>query len=533
MAYTVTVHVDSGLIGGNGFGIGHAWYEISDGANSYTYGLYPASDADLILNGGTATVPGSVHVDDSNRPNGPMSASETYEITQSQFDALKARSDAFVANPPNYDLNDYNCTNFVRDGFASIGIELPHTLGNPITPQGMALDLTVQEILRQMSETATKLGEWFGGIIDGVRTGVSDFFTSSQLPPRRDPLTLDLDTDGLETVALNPTNPIYFDHDGDGVATATGWISPDDGFLALDRNANGTIDSGQELFGDATLIPDGAGGERTAVDGFEALSAQDTNLDGVVDANDTNFANLRIWQDLNSDAISQSNELFTLTQKGIASINVGKTENNTILPNGNVIADLGSYTKTDGTTATLGDTAQLGDIDLREDTFNSQFTNPAPLTPEAQALPNMQGSGQVRDLREAVSLSSNLTTLLTNYASAATRTDQLSQIDALIEAWSDTSTLATTATGAYVGHPLTITFAGVTNGTPEYQAWLDKLTVLERFNGRTFRVVSIGTTVVTRKRAGESDVRQEQYQMPQPELLGLLNTLESEYRWAA
>src|SRR3989344_6662086 len=81
----------------------------------------------------------------------------------------------------------------------------------------------------------------------GLSNTISSLFTSAQLwVQRRDPLTLDLDGDSLETVALNPTNPIYFDHDGDGNATATGWISPDDGFLALDRNANGVIDNGRE-----------------------------------------------------------------------------------------------------------------------------------------------------------------------------------------------------------------------------------------------------------------------------------------------
>ncbi len=330
-----------------------------------------------------------------------------------------------------------------------------------------------------------------------ISSFVSTYYSTSQLPPRRDPLTFDLDGDGLETIALNTTNPIMFDHDGDGNQTATGWISPDDAFLVLDRNGNGTIDNGTELFGDSTPVPDGQGGTRNAVDGFDALAAQDTNADGVVNNQDANFANLRLWRDLNQNGTSEAGELTTLAQNNIASISVAKTENNTLLPNGNVIADLGHYTKTDGTEGTLGDTAQLGDIDLREDTFLSQFTDTIPLTPEAEALPGMQGSGQVRDLREAVSQSSNLTTLLTSYSSATTRNEQLSQLDALIQAWSDTSTMATTATGAYAGHPLTVTFTGITNGTPEYQAWLDKLTILERFNGRTFHVVPAGTDPVT------------------------------------
>ncbi len=99
-------------------------------------------------------------------------------------------------------------------------------------------------------------------------------------------------------------------------------------------------------------------------------------------------------------------------------LNVAKTQNNTVLPNGNVmmhrevrmsraqdaqerLPDLGTYIKSDGTTATLGDTAQLGDVDLRENTFYSSFTDTIPLTPEAQTLPAMRGSGQVRELRAA------------------------------------------------------------------------------------------------------------------------------------
>src|SRR5262249_23306920 len=87
-------------------------------------------------------------------------------------------------------------------------------------------------------------------------TSPSNSFTTGQFwVPRRDPLTLDLDGDGIESVGINSTNPITFDHDGDGIRTGTGWISSDDGFLVLDRNGNGTIDSGRELFGDSTPVP--------------------------------------------------------------------------------------------------------------------------------------------------------------------------------------------------------------------------------------------------------------------------------------
>ena len=98
-------------------------------------------------------------------------------------------------------------------------------------------------------------------------------------------------------------------------------------------------------------------------------------------------------------------------------------------------------------------------------------------------------------MREAASLSPDFATLLETYA-ASNREAQVAQIVALLKAWSDTSTMATTATGAYAGHTLTIGFQDVASGSPEYQAWLDKLTALERFNGRTFRPVPEGDVPV-------------------------------------
>lgn len=214
--------------------------------------------------------------------------------------------------------------------------------------------------------------------------------------PRRDPLTLDLDGDGLETTAIAATNPILFDHDGDGIKNGTGWVKPDDGFLVRDVNGNGTIDNGRELFGDSTIKSNG----QTAKDGFDALADLDSNLDGKIDSLDTQFANLRIWRDLNQDGISQTGELFTLASLNIASINVAKTAHSQTLANGNQIADIGSYTKTDGTQVAVGEvTGSLADINLASDTFHRSFTNVLDTTSVA-TLPDMQGSGKVRDLRQ-------------------------------------------------------------------------------------------------------------------------------------
>ncbi|SFJ49124.1 Ca2+-binding protein, RTX toxin-related [Marinobacter persicus] len=273
----------------------------------------------------------------------------------------------------------------------------------------------------------------------------SGFLNARNWIQRSDPLTLDLDGDGLETTGIDPTNPILFDHDGDGTANATGWVKPDDGYLVLDRNENGLIDNGTELFGDSTPLLDENGevvGQ--AADGFAALAAEDTNGDGIVDANDANWDKLRVWQDLNSDGKTDEGELKTLEELGIAGFHVAKEENNQVLANGNAIADLGSYIKTDGSEGALGEvTGNMADIDLADNPFYREFDDSIPLTEQAETLPNMQGSGHLRDLQEASSLSPALAAAVERYAQGATKSQQLAQLDSLIEQWAATSSGAT------------------------------------------------------------------------------------------
>ena len=97
--------------------------------------------------------------------------------------------------------------------------------------------------------------KWLFGEAAEIAESLSELFSQGKLyVPRRDPLVLDLDGDGIETVGMNAAAPIFFDHDADGIRTGTGWVHPDDGFLVLDRNSNGRVDDGRELFGDATPL---------------------------------------------------------------------------------------------------------------------------------------------------------------------------------------------------------------------------------------------------------------------------------------
>jgi len=352
--------------------------------------------------------------------------------------------------------------------------------------------ISSDQFKNDLSKGFISFGFAFGDAINGLERIIADLnnkFIASQ-HFRRDPLVLDLNGNGLETVGINTANPILFDHNGDGVKTATGWVAPSDGLLVWDRNGNGVIDDGRELFGDATIKSNG----QVAKDGFDALTDLDSNHDGKVDSNDTNFANLRVWQDLNQDGITQSGELTTLAAQNITSFNVARTSNSITLANGNQVADLGSYTRSNGGIATLGAvTGNLGDVNLASNPFYSQFTDTIPLTAEAQALPDMRGTGMVRCLQEAASLSPILAATLTQF-SAGSYDVQKASLDTLLLQWSATSTFATTTGGAYGARPLTIILEGIVTGTTAYTAFLEKLSLLERFNGQTFRTVPADPT---------------------------------------
>ena len=96
-------------------------------------------------------------------------------------------------------------------------------------------------------------------------------------PVRYDPIIIDLNKDGTTTSKLN--GAVNFDMDNNGFKEATGWISKDDAFLAYDRNGNGKIDNGSELFGDKTVSVGAYGYTgKTAKNGFEALKAYDVSF---------------------------------------------------------------------------------------------------------------------------------------------------------------------------------------------------------------------------------------------------------------
>ncbi|MBE0547701.1 MAG: hypothetical protein IH627_08610, partial [Rubrivivax sp.] len=255
-----------------------------------------------------------------------------------------------------------------------------------------------------------------------------------KMPARKDPLILDLDGDGVETTGPNdPGRSIYFDATGAGIPTLTGWVQADDAFLALDRNGNGRIDNGQELFGDATPLSFGG----AAIDGFDALAQEDTNSDGWVDAADARFADLRLWRDLDQDGVSDDGELFALADVGVEALRVSNTGNRQELDNGNRIADLGSFRWADGHSGSTAVVGNAADVDLAQD-LSRQNLPPIVVSPDVLALPQMSGRGRVYDLHSAATLSPELAAQLAAYATLD-RVGQQAAIDGLITTWARSS----------------------------------------------------------------------------------------------
>ncbi len=146
-----------------------------------------------------------------------------------------------------------------------------------------------------------------------------------------DPIALDLDGNGkIDTLSIE--NGVFFDHNGDDVAFKSSWISGEDGILARDINGDDEINSGAELFGNKSKSNNHYSYTNpNAKDGFEALKEPDSNNDGIISNLDENFDKLQIWQDSNSNGVSETNELKSLSELGIESLNLNKFTNLNLL----------------------------------------------------------------------------------------------------------------------------------------------------------------------------------------------------------
>ncbi|MBK7003297.1 MAG: hypothetical protein IPH35_26275 [Rhodoferax sp.] len=303
-----------------------------------------------------------------------------------------------------------------------------------------------------------------------------------------DPLILDLDGGGIATSGISVVAPIYFDQDGDGIKTASGWVGAGEALVVRDINGNGQIDSGRELFGDSTILTTGAQAGQKASNGFAALADLDSNNDGKFDASDTEFANVKLWKDANQDALSQPDELYSFAALGVQSINLVATPANTNLGGGNTQAFSGSFVRTGGDLGNAGVATLAGSLLLSNNNFYRVFTDDPVISTAAQSLPAMQASGAVRDLRPAMSLgtgqAASLQLKLTAYVAAGTRDEQLALLDGLVQAWGATSALATSIQTNQTRNANS-TLTVIEQFASENPTTYAQITALEQFNGIT------------------------------------------------
>lgn len=211
-------------------------------------------------------------------------------------------------------------------GAEAVAIKVENlSTGESFAESRVALDGTYG-VQRVPFEKFIPRNEWYA---DKVRFNMAFLVSSEDRTPQAkdecvvdtelsSPIILDFSKDqDFKTLPLM-VSKAKFDLDANGVKEQTGWLSKNTAFLALDRNGNGQIDNGRELFGNYTKL---VGGE-LASNGYKALSellvhGKDKSK---IDKNNIMYDRLILWFDHNSDGTSQFNELMHLDQAGVTAI---------------------------------------------------------------------------------------------------------------------------------------------------------------------------------------------------------------------
>lgn len=222
------------------------------------------------------------------------------------------------------------------------------------------LDARVEPLCRTIGELPVERSPYQAEYLErardyaaGIPAGIEEEFRVANRILRNrsvcmgSPLVLDLDGDGVEL-----GGQVEFDLGATGEPVRTSWPTGGDAFLALDRDGDGAIGSGAELFGDG---PGDA-------NGFDRLARHDDHRDGRIDRRDAVFRALRLWVDADADGRSAPGELHPLPTLGVAAIELDYHEQALVDRRGNQLRQAGRFLRTADRRAALGSTGAVVDV---------------------------------------------------------------------------------------------------------------------------------------------------------------------------
>lgn len=298
--------------------------------------------------------------------------------------------------------------------------------------------------------------------------------TGSIAPANASPLGVDLSRESLN----NGGHQLQMLDSGQGKKQVTSWLK-NAALLAIDRDGNGRVDQEAELFS----------ADNDPQRGFARLRDLDQNQDGRIDAQDGDFANLLLWQDMNQDGISQAQEIQSAADFGLRHILLVDGLPQEAAQDGYQLHNSAlAYTQSSTNLITQMQ-ADAGNLDGLLRNFYQQKSNSMP--PQEAPLPNLPqlgGSGWVPDLHSAIRLNPNLSQELSSLLSAYTprpQPGQNSSLNLFLEHWANLAehgSLQQQAQQAGVQLQYRIDLpAGETEA-----GFLQKLSLVERFSGLVF-----------------------------------------------
>ncbi|MBF0622121.1 MAG: tandem-95 repeat protein, partial [Magnetococcales bacterium] len=247
------------------------------------------------------------------------------------------------------DLNDggWHALHFVRTG-ASIKFYADGSFQSEWTTASTSA-LTIAPNGLWLGGDQDSLGGGFAtnqqytGQMDEVRIynralSATEVANTVSMPMAADPIVFDLNGDGINLVSTEGLDN-DFDMVPENAMRAKVWAGPDDGYLVMDKDGDGQINDITEMLSEFFT----AGHDS----GLSALSTLDDNGDQVINAGDGAFDSLMIWQDLDSDGVTDPGELKPLNAHGIESINLdAETVNFTV--DGATVLSEGSFVYSSG-----------------------------------------------------------------------------------------------------------------------------------------------------------------------------------------